>query len=417
MLFARIRGPHCAWSAEMITKPVELVTKADIDSLIANEVREGRTLDYKETLPSGSEKDRKEFLRDVISFANAGGADLIFGVSERRDTDGKTTGIPDSAKGLAGINGDLEIRRLDDIVKNGVAPRITGIRIAVIEGFPDGPVLLLRVPRSWAAPHMLTLQTTSPFLMRRNASRTEMDVHEIRAAFLASNTVTEHIETFRAERMQSISSGTSRFKVPEGPYFAIHVFPFASADPLTQIDLPAAKKLTSELQPFGAGGWDYRFNFDGFISFAGAPKENEPAATYIQLFRSGVFEAVAPTYATPERKLLRVWGLEHTVVRAVEKFLTIQQRFGIEPPTIVLFTLVGVEGYRFELENPFLSDWGNRPIDRATLLLPDVLISELPADPVALLRPVFDALWQAAGFERCFHYDEKGEWTPMGTRR
>jgi hypothetical protein len=398
----------------VIAKPVEAVTKADVDALVANEVREGRTLEYKETLPSGSEKDRKEFLRDVISFANAGGADMLFGVSERRDVDGKTTGIPEAAQGLAGINGDEQIRRIDDMVKNGIAPRISGIRMAIVEGFPDGPVLLLRIPRSWAAPHMLTLQTTSPFFVRRSASRTEMDILEIRAAFLASSTVTQHIEAFRAERMQAISDGKSRFRIPDGPYLVLHVFPLASADPLTQIDLPAAKKLTSELRPFGAGSWDYRFNFDGFMSFAGASAENEPAATYIQLFRSGVFEAVAPAMVTLEHKTLRVWGLEHTVVRAVEKFLAIQHGFGLEPPTIVLLTVAGVEGYRFQLENPWLSDWGNRPIDRTTLLLPDVLVPELPADVVALVRPVFDALWQAAGFERCLHYDEKGEWSPKG---
>jgi hypothetical protein len=400
----------------VLIKPIEQIAKDDIEELVTNEVRESRMLDYKEALPGGQDNDRKEFLRDVISFANAGGGDLIFGVREQRDGEGKPTGIPDSAPGLARINADAEIRRLDDVVKNGVAPRIAGLRIVGVEGFADGPVLIVRIPRSWAAPHMLTLKTTSPFLMRRSGSRSEMDVHEIRASFLAANTVTDRIEDFRTSRLEHVLGGAARFQHPEGPFMVLHVFPFASADPLTQIDLPAARKLTTELQPFGAGGWDYRFNFDGFLTFSGAAKENAPAATYIQLYRSGVFEAVAPTYADAERKGLRIAALESTVIGAVQKFLAIQHGFGIEPPTIVLLTLVGVDGYRFHTENPFLADFGNRPIDRAILKLPDVLIPELPADAASLLRPTFDAVWQAAGFERCLDYDEKGAWSPQRRR-
>lgn len=79
---------------------------------------------------------RKELLRDVISFANARGGDILFGVREQRDTDGKPTGIPSAALGLAGINADAKIRRLDDVVTNGVAPRIGGVRIVAVEGSP-----------------------------------------------------------------------------------------------------------------------------------------------------------------------------------------------------------------------------------------------------------------------------------------
>jgi hypothetical protein len=400
------------FGGSMLTKPIEQVTKADIEVLVSNEVRETRTLDYKEELPGGKDNDRKEFLRDVISFANAGGGDILFGVREQRDGDGKATGIPDAAPGLAGINTDAQIRRLDDVVKNGIAPRIGGLRIRAVEGFSDGPVLLVRIPRSWAAPHMLTLGSTSPFLMRRSGSRTEMDVHEIRASFLAANAVTERIEAFRTTRLEQVLGGAAPFRHPEGPFLVLHVSAFTSADPLTQIDLPAARKLTTELQPFGAGGWDYRFNFDGFLTFSGSTKENDRAATYIQLFRSGMFEAVAPLYADAERKWLRIAALESTIIAAVEKFLTIQHGFGIEPPTIVLLTLVGIEGYRFHTEDPFLGDLGNRPIDRDILLLPDVLVPELPAEVATLLRPTFDALWQAAGFERCLDYDDSGAWAP-----
>ena len=66
----------------MIPKRFDEITKADIDALVANGVAEGRTLDYKRTLPGGKDDEKREFLADVSSFANAAGGDIIFGVEE-----------------------------------------------------------------------------------------------------------------------------------------------------------------------------------------------------------------------------------------------------------------------------------------------------------------------------------------------
>jgi len=39
-------------------------------------------LDYKRDVPGESDQDKKEFLADISSFANATGGDLIYGVDE-----------------------------------------------------------------------------------------------------------------------------------------------------------------------------------------------------------------------------------------------------------------------------------------------------------------------------------------------
>ena len=46
-------------------------TRDDIDALVADAVKEGRTIEYKQAMPGGADADRKEFLADVSSFANA----------------------------------------------------------------------------------------------------------------------------------------------------------------------------------------------------------------------------------------------------------------------------------------------------------------------------------------------------------
>jgi hypothetical protein len=54
-------------------KAFDQIGKDEIDSLVENEVREGKTLEYKEKLAGSTDSEKKEFLADVSSFANAAG--------------------------------------------------------------------------------------------------------------------------------------------------------------------------------------------------------------------------------------------------------------------------------------------------------------------------------------------------------
>jgi predicted HTH transcriptional regulator len=61
-------------------------------------------------------------LYDVSSFANAAGGDLIFGVADERDANGKSTGRPEAANGIAIGNMSDTIMRLDNLVRDGIKP-------------------------------------------------------------------------------------------------------------------------------------------------------------------------------------------------------------------------------------------------------------------------------------------------------
>ena len=154
----------------MINKNIDAVTSNDIEALITNQSAESRTLEYKEKLPGNSDDDKKEFLKDVSAFANTSGGDIIYGISEKRDSDGKTTGFPDQAKGLSSINADAEKRRLDSILQDGLDPRIPGVRIETIDGFNDGSIIIIRVPKSWNSPHMVVFKRWSRFFTRNSAA-------------------------------------------------------------------------------------------------------------------------------------------------------------------------------------------------------------------------------------------------------
>lgn len=90
-------------------------------ALLAEKVREGRDLDYKRQLPGKASGEKKEFLKDVSSFANAAGGFLIYGMEEK-------DGEPEELVGISAENSEGEILRLASIIQTGVQPRIPGVR-------------------------------------------------------------------------------------------------------------------------------------------------------------------------------------------------------------------------------------------------------------------------------------------------
>ncbi|HEY6261579.1 MAG TPA: ATP-binding protein, partial [Nitrospiraceae bacterium] len=203
----------------MINTTLDKIDKAIIESLITNSVAESRTLEYKEALPGRSEKDNHEFLADVTAIANSSGGDLVYGIREKRDVDNKPTGEPQEACGIGQPNLDEEIRRLDNLLRTLVDPRISGILIRQIDGFPNGPVIIYRIQKSWAAPHMIRM--SSRFYARTTREKYPMDVREIRAAFALSDALPDRIRRFRDDRLAKIVSDETPLPVMSGAKIAL----------------------------------------------------------------------------------------------------------------------------------------------------------------------------------------------------
>lgn len=60
-------------------KPLLSLLEADLLALVQDQAFEDKHLEYKLTLPGGSNDDKKEFLADVSSFANADGGIILYG--------------------------------------------------------------------------------------------------------------------------------------------------------------------------------------------------------------------------------------------------------------------------------------------------------------------------------------------------
>ena len=265
--------------------------------LVTNSVIESKTIEYKLKLPDNSDGDKKEFLADISSFANAVGGDIIWGVKEKKE-DGKNTGELGEVVGLAGINIDEETKRIESIIRDGLDPRINGIAITSIDGFSDGPVVLIRVPNSWLSPHMIKFKGSQKFYSRNNAGKYPLDITEIKTAFEVSVSIGEKVRQFRDQRISSIIADDTPLNMKDNPKIVLHLMPIQSLDQIYRADLQEFRKQINLFPSIYSGGLSHRFNYEGILTYTNAGAPNY--AGYTQISRNGSIEAVEAGLLEPD---------------------------------------------------------------------------------------------------------------------
>lgn len=188
---------------------INQITKDEIKKLVKEKVPEGRDLDYKRQINFSSDRNKKELLADVCSFANADGGVIIYGIEEGENED---SGLPKQIVGLPN-NIDETIRSLDDSIKKSIEPALIGVLIESRK-IDEKTVLILFIPQSPNSPHRVKFKNTNRFYKRYNANRDEIPIEELRKDFISKNNLTEKINNFRNERITKILSNKAPVTLP-----------------------------------------------------------------------------------------------------------------------------------------------------------------------------------------------------------
>ena len=396
----------------MIEKPFNSITKQDIDSLIEHCVAESKTLEYKQELPGRKDDDKKEFLADVSSFANASGGDIIYGISERRDETGKKTGEPDRLCPISETTADEVIRRLDDMIRQGIASRFQ-YQIREVSGWSDDGkefIILIRIPKSFSSPHMVIFKDTSRFFSRSSAGKHQLDVQEIRSAFLATESQTERIKRFREDRISKILADETPVILSSPDRLVFHIIPIQTFLNRDRIDIINNSNAINNFDPLYRGDWS-RYNIDGYLSWTSHQK-NEPAISYCQLFYDASLEAIYSGLLIRntdnqgnERNIIDM-EYEELLIKAFKKYSKGYNQLSIQGPFVISLSILGCKGGQFLLNNYFQRDEPNA-IDRDVILIPEIILENL-LNTQTSLKPLFDSIWNACGYARCLNYDNDG---------
>jgi hypothetical protein len=397
----------------MISKTFDTISKIDIDSLISNKVLESKTLEYKLELPGNTDKDKKEFLADVSSFGNASGGDLIYGLKAAVDSNGQKTGTAESVVPLTGVTPDTAKLWLEDVIRNGIAPRLR-VQIKEVTGWGtkgEGFVIVVRVPQSPASPHMVTFDKSSRFYSRNSAGKYPLDVQEIRAAILATESQADRIKRFRENRIGKIVADETPVVLAQPSRLILHIIPISSFLNNERLINPSDQNLMTQFKPIITNGWDGRINLDGHVTWSG---DKQSSLGYCQIFTNGTIEAVITPVVYPKQNQTKgIPSLYHEVqlVNAISHYLKAYKSFGIMPPVSIFITVVGCKGAFIETGAAF--SFTGHLIERDTIFFPDVVIDSLDVDIPKVMKPSFDILWNACGYVGSSNYDSNGNWNPQ----
>jgi len=387
----------------MIDKPFDDIEFGDLERLVENAVAESRTIEYKSQLPGGTDAEKKEFLADVSAFANTVGGDLLYGVAEKG-------GVVVAIDGVEIANTDAAILKYESIIMTGTEPKIS-VQMKCIETPEKKTVLLVRVAKSWCAPHRVVFKGHGKFHARNSGGKYSLDTWQLRDAFNLSQTLIERMKEFRIGRIFEVSAGNTPVQLDDGAKAILHFLPLQSLTPGHEIEIQSILKSRTEMR-----GWIFptvaTINFDGVLHrgesnvehrhmLYGVPHPGESNVEhghmhYMQIFRNGTVETVASIRDHAEEKLIHADRFPHFCAAFCFQNLAFVKEVGINPPAFVCLTLIGVKGYRIGV-------CGKRrlfpagTIDRDILQLPEKLVKSYDVDPLDILGPMFDVVWQTCG--------------------
>jgi hypothetical protein len=388
----------------LINKNFDSLTTSDLDDLIRVGMPEGILLEYKSALYGNGDTDVKEYLKDISSFANTSGGHLVIGLQE-------TGGAAVAFSLLVGLDVDKELLRLENIARDGLEPRIVGLRMKAVAVEGSGHAVIISIPKSWNPPHRVSARGQNRIYARNSGGAYELSVEELRVLFTRSANTIDRVRAFRSERLARIESDDAIVPLAQSDsMLTLHVVPLSAVASTQVIDIEKAYGIHQKFRPMSAMGMTPRFNFEGVINISGG----DQCYGYTQLFRSGAIEAVKVgiTMTRPQGRLIPSLDLDKTILEVVPMYMDVLKELDILPPIVVMTSLTGVRGAILGISNQqFVFDQPT-PIRRDLLELPEIVFEAYGTSEryVGRMRPAFDALWSTAGYSKSRYFDAEDRW-------
>jgi hypothetical protein len=419
----------------MFGKSVDELDLLDIEALIDNKVPEGKMLDYKLTLPGNTDSEKKEFLGDVVSFANTLGGCIFYGVKEER-------GIPVSIEGFSSEDIDKDLQRLEQIIRNGIEPRIIGYKMKYLELDNGKYILVLEIPKSILSPHWVSYKHSYKFYGRDSSGKYFMTLEELRLAFNESLEISERFAEFRAERINRVRAGDlgigNLYLDNNDVYFLLHLVPLGSltvSGLKRRLNFESIQNKGFKLKPPTSDAWYKRYTLEGFYTFS-QNKENQLINSYSCFFYNGIIEAFGklPVEQKEKERVILGGTLESFLLRRIYRYLTTLMELNINSPLIVSVTLLNAKSL---IINPGVQhDLDIFPNNTQIALLPEVIIEDLSQIPyikihnipninnnlplseyevvfnrvAQVFKLLLDSIWNMSGLPESLFFDEENNW-------
>lgn len=265
------------------SKRLSDVQEQDLQRLKYDQVQERDTVEYKKDMYGNSDDDKREMLKDITSMANYRGGYIVIGV----EADGE--GIPISIDGVEAGN---YVERITNSCLDNIDKRIVGLSVEDIPLSDGRVVIVISIPESINAPHMVTYKGLNQFWKRHGRQKDKMTIDEIGEAFDKRLSDLNRLDRFlfmrKAEILESIGEQTCMVISASPAYLSDEIIFNLHDENLRKVILNT---------PHLAGGMGDIFcgkpypTINGLRADQSAPYHNNPSFDrYIEVFSNGYIE-------------------------------------------------------------------------------------------------------------------------------
>lgn len=372
-----------------------------IQPLIESGAVESVHLEFKRETYGHADRDKKEFLKDISSFANSLGGHLVIGVEEKG-------GAARALHPLTGLDVDGELQWLETVARTGIEPPIVGLRMKRIP-VSGGDVIVVHVPRSHNPPHRVIAGNTNRYYSRSSANVYELPLEELRRLFGERRSIEEQARTFIEERFLRIQAGDAPMPIPvKNGVTVLHLVPLPDLGARRRLDIATLRAQSSNFRPMER--WQSasnRINLDGLVTF---DTSSSGCRTYTQIFRDGSLEAVSTSLMVEwnGKRLILSGAFTKALIKSATNYINGLRSLGASPPILMRMSFSGMRGVELDVDRSRF--WQPSPYEREVLHLPHTIFTEYPSDGNyhPFIAEQMDFLWNAYGFERCLLFEENG---------
>jgi len=386
----------------LLGKNFDDVSSATMQLLVDAGANETVHLDFKRDTYGNSDSDKKEFLKDISSFANTLGGHLVIGIDEE-------DGAASAFAPLSGLDVDQELLRLESMMRTGIEPTIVGLRMKRID-ISGGSLIVIHVPRSFNPPHRVIVKGTNRYYGRNSAGAHELSMEELRMLFGEKRSIEERAKTFIGERFLRVQGNDGAMPIPVADGVLImHLVPLPDFGAGRRIEIAALHAQHQLFSPIGSTGFSWRINLDGYCVYRGG----NVCHGYTQVFRDGSIEATSASFFH-ERDGGRFFpsiALPQKLIEALNVYMRGLRMLEAAPPILLQISAMEISGVQMGVDPMRVLD-APPPYEREVLHLPPSIITEFleHGNYESVIAEQMDFLWNAFNFERCFYFSPHGKW-------